>query len=540
MTIALKQLKSWLHEGESERLEFKEARAQFDADELTRYCVALANEHGGRILLGINDKRQVVGSGAFPNIANLKRDQSQRVRLNIEADEIAHPNGRVVVVTVPPRPIGMPIQYKGAYWMRRDESVVAMPPEVLRAIFDEAHPDHSAQICQNAKLDDLNAAAIDLFRTMWQRQSNNELLSNVSRRQLLLDAELIDECEHVTYAALILFGEPQAVARHLAQAETIFEYRSHRATIPYEQRMEFKQGFFLYFDKLWETINLRNEVFQYTDGLLRFEIPAVNEAVAREAILNAITHRDYRLSGSIFVRQFPKRLEVVSPGGLPPGITVENLLWRQAPRNRRLAEVFAKCGLVERAGQGANRMFEQSIRESKPLPDFSDSDDYQVSVVLNGEVGDENFLRFLEAVGRETMSSFATEHLLLLDLIHREQEVPERLKPALRALVDTGVVETVGRGRGVRYLLSRRFYRFAGSPGAYSRRRGLDRNTNKMLLLRHIQSAGRRGCALAELQDVLPGLSRSQVQGLLRELRGDGDIHVVGRTRAARWRAGTA
>lgn len=540
MTIALKQLKNWLHEGESERLEFKEARTQFDADELTRYCVALANEHGGRVLLGVNDKRQVVGSSAFSNIADLKRDQSQRVRLNIEAEEIAHPDGRVVVVTVPPRPIGMPIQYRGAYWMRRDESVVAMPPEVLRAIFDEAHPDHSAQTCQNAELDDLNGAAIDLFRTMWQRQSGNEMLSNIPRRQLLLDAELIDDHEHVTYAALILFGQPQAVARHLAQAETIFEYRSHRATIPYEQRMEFKQGFFLYFDKLWEIINLRNEVFQYTDGLLRFEIPAINEAVAREAILNAITHRDYRLSGSIFIRQFPKRLEVVSPGGLPPGITVENLLWRQAPRNRRLAEVFAKCGLVERAGQGANRMFEQSIRESKPLPDFSDSDDYQVSVVLSGEVGDESFLRFLEAVGRETTFSFATEHLLLLDLIHREQEVPERLKPSLRALVDTGVVETVGRGRGVRYLLSRRFYRFTGSPGAYSRRRGLDRNTNKMLLLRHIQSASRRGCSLAELQDVLPGLSRNQVQGLLRELRSDGDIHVVGRTRAARWRAGTA
>ena len=230
----------------------------------------------------------------------------------------------------------------------------------------------------------------------------------------------------------------------MAQAETVFEYRSRSATIPYEQRVEFKQGFFLYFDKLWETINLRNEVFQYTDGLLRFEVPAINEAVAREAILNAIAHRDYRLSGSIFIRQFPKRLEIVSPGGLPPGITVENLLWRQAPRNRRLAEVFARCGLVERAGQGANRMFEQSIRESKPLPDFSDGDDYQVSVVLNGEVGDENFLRFLEAVGRETASSFTTEHLLLLDLIHREQAVPERLKPSLRALADTGVVENSG------------------------------------------------------------------------------------------------
>ena len=424
--------------------------------------------------------------------------------------------------------------------MRRGSSVVAMPPEVLLTIFDEAHPDHSAQMCENATFDDLNADAINRFRAMWQQQSGNAMLASVSDRQLLLDAELIDDRDNVTHAALILLGEPHAVAKHLAQAETIFEYRSSGATIPYEQRMEFKQGFFLYFDKLWETINLRNEVFQYTDGLLRFEIQAINEAVAREAILNAITHRDYRLSGSIFIRQFPKRLEVVSPGGLPPGITVENLLWRQAPRNRRLAEVFAKCGLVERAGQGANRMFEQSIRESKPLPDFSDSDDYQVSVVLNGKVGDENFLRFLEAVGRETTSSFATEHLLLLDLIHREQEIPERLKPSLRTLVDTGAVETVGRGRGVRHLLSRRFYRFTGSPGAYSRRRGLDRNTNKMLLLRHIASASPGGCSLAELQEVLPGLSRNQVQGLLRELRGEGDIHVVGRTRAARWRAGSA
>ena len=66
MTITLKQLKGWLLEGEGERLEFKEARVQFDADELTRYCVALANEHGGRILLGVNDKQQVVGSNVFP------------------------------------------------------------------------------------------------------------------------------------------------------------------------------------------------------------------------------------------------------------------------------------------------------------------------------------------------------------------------------------------------------------------------------------------------------------------------------------------
>ena len=82
-----------------------------------------------------------------------------------------------------------------------------------------------------------------------------------------------------------------------------------------------------------------------------------------EAVLNAVSRRDYRLAGSVFVRQYPRRLEIVSPGGFPTGITQENFLWRQAPRNCLIAEVFAKCGLVERSGQAVNLMFEESIRE---------------------------------------------------------------------------------------------------------------------------------------------------------------------------------
>ena len=429
----------------------------------------------------------------------------------------------------------MPIEYRGAYWMRRGASLVPMPPEVLQRVFAEAQPDYSAEICQHASFDDLNADAIEYFRQMWLQRTDAASLRNVSARQLLCDAELIDDNGGVTYAALILLGEPAAVARHLAQAETVFEYRSGPTTAPYEQRLEFKQGFLLYFDTLWDAINLRNPVHQYVTGFLRQTIPGINEQVARETILNAISHRDYRLAGSVFIRQSPKRLQVVSPGGLPHGVTVENLLWRQAPRNRRLTETFARCGLVERAGQGANQMFERCIAEGKALPDFSDSDDFQVSVVLDGEVQDEDFLRFLDAVGSETASSFSTEHFLLLDLIRREEPIPDRLRPSLRLLIDAGVVESVGRGRGTRYLLSRRFYHFTGQPGAYTRRRGLDRDTSKALLFAHIESAGDTGCVLSELQDVLPGLSRSQIQGLVRELRGDGKVRIKGRTRGARW-----
>lgn len=103
-------------------------------------------------------------------------------------------------------------------------------------------------------------------------------------------------------------------------------------------------------------------MFPRTGGLaLSAACGSVGASPNREAILNPVTHRDYRMAGSVFVRQFPRRLDIVSPGGFPPGITPEDLLWRQSPRNRRIAETCARCGLVERSGQGANRMFEESI-----------------------------------------------------------------------------------------------------------------------------------------------------------------------------------
>ncbi len=102
----------------------------------------------------------------------------------------------------------------------------------------------------------------------------------------------------------------------------------------------------------------------YTDeGFVRSKVPSFNEDAVREAILNAVSHRDYREEGSIFVRQFPDKIEIVSPGGFPRGIDPGNLLWKQKPRNRRIAETFARCGLIERSGQGANRIFEASILE---------------------------------------------------------------------------------------------------------------------------------------------------------------------------------
>lgn len=530
------RLDSLLTSGENEHLEFKEARRSYSFDNLVKYCVALANEGGGLFILGVSNKRprRVGGTNAFSDLSKTKLSVMREIGLRVNACSVAHPGGRVLVFDVPGRPVGTPIHRKGTYWMRSGESLVPMTPDVLRRIMGEAESDFSAQVCENANLNDLAPAAIDRFRAMWSAKADSVRIAQLDTEQLLTDAGLVTECG-ITYAALILLGKDTSLDRLLACTEVVFEYRSSNASGPAQQRMEFRKGFLLFAEELWNTINLRNEIQHFRDGLFVYDIPTFGESSIREAILNAVSHRDYRLGDSVFIRQYPKRLEIVSPGGFPAGITRENVLWKQSPRNRKIAEVLARCGLVERAGQGTRLIFEESIRQGKPLPDFGGTDDYQVCLTICGNVQDEGFLKFIERIGQERLRTFSTKDFLVLDSVRREASVPEQFKGQLTALVEEGIIERVGRGRGVRHLLSKRYYSITGKKGVYTRKRGLDRGTNKALLLKHIEDNRAQGSGFSELWQVLPSLSRETVRSLLNDLRDSGRIECRGRTKGARW-----
>ncbi len=177
-------------------------------------------------------------------------------------------------------------------------------------------------------------------------------------------------------------------------------------------------------------------------------------------------------------------------------------------------------------------MFEECIKESKPAPDFSDTDDYQVSLTLRGDVQDPLFLQFLEKIGRETLSSFTTKDFLLLDYLHKEKPVPKEFADRIPRLAELGVIVRAGKGK---YVLSKRFYALAGKKGVYTRKRGLDRDTNKALLLKHINDNEAVGSRFQEFLQVLPSLTVDEVKTLLKEMKNEGAIHVVGRTRGARW-----
>ena len=538
MPTTREQFEQWLAEPEGVRLEFKEARQSYQFDKLVEYCVALANEGGGQIVFGVSDQRPraVIGSAAFPEPGRTEAGLYDRLSHRIPVEELPLSEGRVVIVHVPARLPGTAWQIDGKYSKRAGEALVGMPSDELRAIFAETGPDFSAELCPGADIQALSPAAIALFRERWAKKSRDERKLTWTDTETLINAELMVDGQ-LTYAALILFGTRAALGRWLAQAEVVFEYRSSDASGPAADREEYREGFMLWQDALWAKINLRNDRQSYQEDFFRMDIPTFDERPVREGVLNAVAHRDYRLGGSVFVRQYPRRLEVVSPGGLPPGVTPANILDQQNPRNRRLAEALAKCGLIERSGQGMNLMFETAVRQSKPLPSFAGTSAHEVRLTLEGGVRDPAFVRFIERLGDEALRKFSTRDYLVLEYLHREHDVPAELKDRLPELIRVGAVKVMGHGKGTRYLLSEGLYAALGAKGTHTRKKGLDRDTNKALLLKHLVKQGDGGAPLAELRQVLPALTEVAVQTLLQELRNDGQVVLEGQKRWARWKA---
>jgi ATP-dependent DNA helicase RecG len=526
----LEELKDLLRNNESENLEFKKAENTFSHDKAVKYCCAIANEKGGHFILGVDDVKNIVGTKAFESLQKIKTAVRNDLNLSVEISEIYEEDKRVLVFNIPSRPIGTPLKYQDIYWTRCGEELVAMTADKLRRIFDEAAPDFSGEICKDALLSDLSEDAISIFRSKWHQKEGKKDILKWDIPDLLENAELTID-GFVTYAALILLGTHKSLGRFLSCAETVFEYRTSETSIPYQDRVEYREGYLLWFDHLWNKINSRNNLQQYRSGLLKYDIPMFNEDVIREAILNAICHRDYRHAGNIFVRQYQSKITIESPGGFPFGITSENLLFKQLPRNRRLADGLKKCGFIERSGQGADLMFQESIKEGKSLPDYSQTDENQVVLNINGQVKEESFLRFLEKIEHETFESFGVRDFIVLDLVYKEKAVSQDFNNNVKALLDRGIIEKSGR----KFMLSRKYYAFVGKQGVYTRRKGLDEGANKELLYKHIKDNSRRGSTMTEFQDVLPNLDYRTIQRLLKKLKEEGRVYNEGQRRWARW-----
>ena len=518
-----------LNAPEGNHYEFKEAKNRYDFEEAVKYCCALSNCGGGKLVLGISDKRprQVVGSNAFEQPERTRKGLMDKLHVRVDFQLYEHENKRVLVFEIAGHPLGLPIQVDGIAWWRDGDSLVPMPQEVLREIYAESGHDFSGDICPGLTLADLDNRAIETFRKTWGEYSGNKRIASLSAEQLLLDSDAITD-DGVTYAALILFGKRGAILKHLSQAEIVFEYRSSEAAGPAAQREDFREGFFNCYERIWELVNLRNDKQHYQDGFFVFPVPTFNERVVREALLNAVSHRDYQLGGSIFIRQYRNRLVVESPGGFPPGITVENIINKHSPRNNRIASIFQRCGLVERSGQGMNLIYELAVKEAKPLPNFEGSDAYFVKLTMNGQVLDKRMLTLIKKIGDERLEAMTTDDYLLLSALFLGKGLDD-IDPARFAhLAELDIVKYTERGIELQnsdITLSSDCQATVSSDC-----QSLEMSDRKKQILTFISSADK--ATSSQVANYM-GLTQGRVRAILQEFVADGLIEKIGDNRYA-------
>lgn len=179
-----------------------------------------------------------------------------------------------------------------------------------------------------------------------------------------------------------------------------------------------------------------------------------------------------------------------------------------------------------------NLIYELSIKEAKQLPDFTGTDADFVSITLHGLGIDTKMLSLINQIGNERLEAMSTLDFLTINALYHEEELTENMKAQIKRLVGMGIVEHAGRNK---YVLARGLYSVVGKSGIHTRIVGLDRDTNKELILKHIRKNGNKGTPFKEIQQVLPGHSRNQIQVLMRELRKENRIYCKGKTTGARW-----
>ena len=454
------------------------------------YVVALCNEGGGSIVIGMHDKwpHEVVGTRQCENgIGQLESDVYKDVGIRPYVYELfeneREKTGRVLVVEVPGRPAGKVFKFEDVPLMRTGEDLRPMSDEFLCKILQEQEPDFSQQICEAATFDDLDENAICVMREKYAKKQKNDKFLSLGTRQVLTDLELIVD-GRITNGAVILVGKEGALKRLLPQAAVMLEYRSSESQIPFDNRMVYRKPFYLMIEELWHDINLRNGNFQIKEGPYIFNVPYFNEEVIREAVNNAIAHRDYRRTSETVVRLYPQKMTIVNAGGFPHGVTPDNILSvPSTPRNRLLADVLSKTGIVERSGQGVDKIYYDTLSEGKADPDYSRSDDFKVELSLYGSMKDRGFALFIESE-QQTLSDdqkLSVFEIVALAKLRDGVQSSELDRDVLRSLLSRGLIEKRGRTRGQHYVLCRSYYEFTGNTAEYTRK--LEWNVDQMLAI---------------------------------------------------------
>ena len=541
---------------ESLTIEFKSDRAKLSDNELILAIVCLANTDGGVLYLGVEDDGAITGlhpehrdlTGLAAMIANRTVPQlSTRV-------EAVEEEGSLVARIEVPRSDRLVATTAGTLQRRRlrhdgrPECIPFLPHEFLSRQADLGAADPSELLIEASSIDDLDPIERERLRQAVAKYRGDRSLLGLDDAELdgALGLTVTRDGRRVpTVTGILLIGREEAIRRHVPVHEVAFQRLDDT-----EVRVNdfYRWPLVRVFERVEEQFTAHLDETEIQVGLYRVPVPRVEQRAFREALINALTHRDYTRLGAVHVRWNRESLTVSNPGGFVDGVSLDNLLVTEPrPRNRQLADAIKRIGLAERTGRGVDLIYKGLLRYGRPPPDYARTDARNVVVSLSCADADLAFLRLVIREEDRLGAPLPLDTLIALSLLNRQKRAGvheiamavQRDVFAARAvverLVEVGLVEAHGIKKGRTYTLAPRVYREMGQADEYVRQAGFDRLQQEQMVRTYVREHGSirrrdviRLCRLSPQQAtrLLARLVEEDV--LARHGRGKGSVYEPG------------
>jgi ATP-dependent DNA helicase RecG len=544
-----------LPDRESLTVEFKSDLKKLSDSDLIAAVVCLANAQGGDLFLGVEDDGRVTGLHEthqdFETVTGLIANRTVP-SLSVTASVLDFDGVRVGHLSVPL--MKYPVATSDGTLLRRKIKYDGTPEctpmfahDVIQRQTEFGMLDYSAMPVLGASVADLDPAERVRLRECIARFGGDRSLTHLEDDELDAALQLVrrEQGQIVpTVTGLLLLGREAALKKYLPAhevavqvlAETAVEYNEFQRT-PLLKTFE-------WLDQQYKARRVEREL---QVGLFRVAVPNYDERAFREAVVNALVHRDYTRLGAVHVRWETEALIISNPGGFVEGVTLENLLVVEPrPRNPALADAIKRIGLAERTGRGIDLIYRGLLQYGRSPPDYRRSSSTSVVVVLPGGDADLGLVQYLIEEEQRRGEKPGLDALIALSLMRQERRVEtNRLAAAihkdeaaarrvLERLVEWGLVDAHGVNRSRNYTLSARVYRSAGQSADYVRQAGFDKIQQETMVFKFLRTHGR-----ITRKDVveLCRITDDQATYILRKLCEDGRLELVGKGRGAFYRA---
>lgn len=539
LTLLLEQL---IGQGEHEVIEFKRAANNYDLDKLGQYVSALANEANLRstkqawLVFGVHDEGSIEGTQlrSLPRqLGKLKHEIAQGTSLNHgirEIHELLHAQGRVLLCEIAPAPAGIPVAWKGKYCARDGESLSELNISKLDEIRMQISGDWSAETVAAATISDLDPGALGIARETFVDRNPSIPVEEVNSWS---DAELLDALGllvggQLTRAAILLLGDQQA-SRYFGQIMPEITWVLSDEDRVYEH---FGLPFLTVGTRVYERVRNYQIRLLQPDALLQTEVQKYDRQSILEAIHNCIAHMNYRDGARTLVEEHEDKLVIENPGEFYDGEPQDYLLGKRRARRYRnpaLVQAMTKLYMIDHVGFGIKRIGSSQTKRFLPLPDYLLAED-SVRLTIYGAQIDTNYSELLmQRTDLDLVDIFA------LDRVQKSLPIDA---DALRRLRRLKLVE----GRAPRVYISAAIASATGAEAEYMRVRDLEDMHLMTLISDYVAKFGPAPRADLDAfiwEKLHASLTDAQkdnkVKHLLRKLKAEGRVEVIGAKRGARW-----